>query len=66
MGLLDLLPDSDLGLRGRTPSRIPSSRSTSTLHFQSSINDEPDIDQSPSELDLDGQTPSKYSDNPPN
>jgi len=65
MGLIDLLPNSDLGLRGRTPAQKPSSRSNSRLHFQSSITDEPDIDQSPSELDLDGQTPSKYLDNPP-
>ena len=65
MGLLDSLPKSDLGLKGSTPNNIPSSKNTSTLHFQSSINDKPDIEQSPSKLDLDGATPSKYSDNPP-
>jgi hypothetical protein len=65
MGLIDLLPKSNLGLQGSTPSNIPSSKNTSTLHFQSSINDKPDIEQSPSDLDLDGVTPSKYSDNPP-
>ena len=65
MGLLDSLPKSDLGLKGSTPNNIPSSKNTSTLHFQSSINDKPDIEQSPSKLDLDGTTPAKYSDNPP-
>jgi len=65
MGLLDSLPKSDLGLKGATPSSVPSSKNTSTLHFQSSINDNPDIDQSPSKLDLDGITPNKYLNNPP-
>ena len=65
MGLLDSLPKSDLGLKGSTPNNIPSSKNTSTLHFQSSINDKPDIEQSPSKLDLDGATPAKYLDNPP-
>jgi len=65
MGLLDSLPKSDLGLKGSTPNNIPSSKNTSTLHFQSSINDKPDIEQSPSKLDLDGVTPNKYLSNPP-
>ena len=65
MGLIDLLPNSNLGLQGSTPSNIPSSKKTSTLHFQSSINDQPDIEQSPSELDLNGITPNRYLDNPP-
>ena len=57
MGLLDLLPGSNLGLKGGTPANIPSSKKTSTLHFQSSINDTPNIDQSPSTLDIDGIKP---------
>lgn len=65
MGLLDSLSKSDLGLKGATPDKIPSSKNTSTLHFQSSINDKPDIEQSPSKLDLDGATPTKYLSNPP-
>lgn len=65
MGLLDSLPKSELGLKGQTPANIASSKNTSTLHFQSSITDKPDIEQSPSSLDLDGATPSKYSDNLP-
>ena len=57
MGLLDLLPTSNLGLDGATPSTIPSANPASTLHFQSSINDTPNITQSPSSLDLNGVPP---------
>jgi hypothetical protein len=57
MGLLDLLPTSNLGLDGITPAQIPSANPTSTLHYQSSINDQPNIDQSPSSLDLNGVPP---------
>ena len=57
MGLLDLLPTSNLGLDGATPTRIASANPASTLHFQSSINDQPNIDQSPSALDLNGVKP---------
>jgi hypothetical protein len=68
MGLLDLLPTSDLGLEGITPSQIPSANPNSTLHYQSSINNNPNLPNgypAPSELDLDGVTPAKYLDNPP-
>ena len=68
MGLLDLLPSSNLGLQGTTPGQIPSANPNSTMHNQYSINGAP-IQQppvpAPSELDLDGVTPSKYLDNPP-
>ena len=57
MGLLDLLPTSNLGLDGVTPSVIPSANPASTLHYQSSITDVPNIDQSPSALDLNGIKP---------
>ena len=57
MGLLDLLPTSNLGLDGITPSVIPSANPASTLHFQSSITDVPNIEQSPSALDLNGIKP---------
>lgn len=57
MGLLDLLPTSNLGLDGTTPAQIPSANPTSTLHFQSSINDQPNIAKVPSTLDLDGVKP---------
>ncbi len=68
MGLLDLLPSSNLGLQGSTPGQIPSANPNSTLHYQSSINNNPTLGggfPAPSELDLDGVTPSKYLDNPP-
>ena len=57
MGLLDLLATSNLGLDGVTPVKIPSANPASTLHYQSSINDKPDITQNPSTLDLDGTKP---------
>lgn len=57
MGLLDLLPSSNLGLDGVTPAQIPSANPASTLHFQSSINDQPNIAQNPSVLDLNGTPP---------
>jgi len=68
MGLLDLLPTSDLGLQGTTPGQIPSANPNSTLHYQSSINNNPNLPNgypAPSVLDLDGQTPGRYLDNPP-
>ncbi len=68
MGLLDLLPTSNLGLDGLTPAQIASANPNSTLHYQSSINNNPGLQAgypAPSALDLDGQTPGKYLDNPP-
>lgn len=57
MALIDLLPNSNLGLQGSTPQRIPSANPASTLHNQSSITDIPNITQNPSELDLGGTPP---------
>lgn len=68
MGLLDLLPSSNLGLQGSTPPQVPSANPNSTLHYEYSINGIPVQQQqqpAPSELDLNGQTPTKYLDNPP-
>ena len=68
MGLLDLLPSSNLGLDGLTPAQIASANPNSTLHYQSSINDNPLLPNgypAPSVLDLDGLTPQRYLDNPP-
>jgi len=59
------LPNSILGLGGTTPPLRPGANPNSTLHNQSSINNQPAIEQSPSNLDLDGITPEKYSDNTP-
>lgn len=60
MGLLNLLPTSNLGLQGATPSQIPSANPNSTLHYQSSINNNPTLAAgypAPSNLDLDGAVP---------
>jgi len=68
MELLDLLPSSNLGLQGTTPKQIPSANPNSTLHYESSINDNPLLPNgypAPSALDLDGLTPQRYLDNPP-
>lgn len=63
--LIDQLPNSVLGLGGQTPGQNPGANPASTLHNQSSINNQPAIEQSPSNLDLDGLTPPRYLDNPP-
>ena len=42
------LPNSSLGLQGQTPAIRPGALNTSTLHDQSSINNQPAIEQSPS------------------
>jgi len=59
------LPNSILGLQGQTPNTLPGADPSSTLHNQSSINNQPAIPLAPSQLDLDGLTPPKYLDNPP-
>lgn len=68
MGLLNLLPTSNLGLQGQTPPQIPSANPNSTMHYQYSLNgipvQSPPVPP-PSDLDLNGITPPKYSDNPP-
>lgn len=63
--LSNQLVNSNLGLKGATPNNNPGSDPASTLHFQSSINNTPAIDMPVSELDLNGITPPKYSDNTP-
>jgi hypothetical protein len=66
MGILNnQLTGTALGLKGVTPPTRPGANPNSTLHFQSSINNIPEIEQSPSKLDLDGVTPPRYSDNLP-
>jgi len=65
-GILDnQLPNSTLGLGGVTPPTRAGAKNTSTLHDQSSINNIPAIEQSPSDLDLNGQTPEQYVNNLP-
>jgi len=56
---------SELGFKGTLPPKYKGSDKNSTLHYQSSINNQPAITRQPSDLDLDGVTPPKYLDNPP-
>ena len=58
--LTDQLQSSNLGLKGQTPGIRPGAQETSTLHYESSINNTPEIDRPASNLDLDGKTPAKY------
>lgn len=57
MGLLDKLPDSTFGLKGEKPAIRDGALSTSTIHFKSSINNDPSIKRKPSDLDLNGEIP---------
>lgn len=50
MGLIDLLPTSPLGWKGQKPPGNPEDPN-STLHNQSSINNNPAITKKPSRLD---------------
>ena len=63
--LSNQLPNSNLGLGGQTPGQNPGADPESTLHKESSINNNPAILRPASELDLDGVTPPKYLDNTP-
>jgi hypothetical protein len=70
MGLLDKLTTdgSQLsGLDGQTPPVTNQDTADSKLHFTYSINGNPNIPgfPTPSQLDLNGVTPPKYSDNLP-
>lgn len=70
MGLLSKLTQQGSVLTaydGTTPPSTPGSFSTSKLHYEYSINGVPFVNgqPNPSTLDLNGQTPSKYLDNPP-
>ena len=60
--LADQLTGSNLGLQGQTPPIQPGANPNSTRHYESSINNRPSIERPPSELDLNGVTPPKYSD----
>jgi|SaaInl1SG_22_DNA_1037389.scaffolds.fasta_scaffold09709_2 hypothetical protein len=57
-GILDIqLPGSKLGLKGTTPNTRAAANPGSTLHRESSINNNPEITAKPSNLDLNGVTP---------
>lgn len=70
MGLLNKLTQNGSNLtafNGATPGNMPGASNSSPLHNQYSINGNPNIQKKPqpSQLDLDGKTPSKYTDNLP-
>jgi hypothetical protein len=70
MGLLDMLSQQGSQLSefdGQTPPNAQLSSPQSTLHYQYSINGNPNLTgfPTPSLLDLDGVTPPRYLDNPP-
>ena len=67
MGILDTQTTSKLGLGGTTPPKFGDTAAESKLHDSYSINGDPSITgkPSPSNLDLNGETPSKYLDTPP-
>ena len=66
MSLKAKLKDSVHGLKGLTPETRDGAKNTSTLHYNSSITDNPDILAGQSELSLKGEKPSyNYMDNLP-
>lgn len=65
MGIIKTQLQSRFGLGGRKPAQTLGANPKSTLHNTSSINNNPAILRTPSNLDLDGKTPDKYLDNPP-
>lgn len=66
MSLKSKLKDSIHGLKGATPEKRAGAKNTSTLHFNSSITDNPDILAGQSQLSLKGVKPaSNYMDNLP-
>lgn len=65
MSILKNQLKSTLGLKGETQTPKVGSLPGSTLHNTSSINGVPAITRAPSELDLNGKIPAKYTDNLP-
>ncbi|MDB4344505.1 hypothetical protein OAA18_00305 [bacterium] len=70
MGLKDQLTINGSNLtpyNGATPSNMPGVNPQSRLHYEYSINGNPNMAMkpSPSQLDLNGLTPPKYTDNLP-
>jgi hypothetical protein len=65
MSILQNQLKSTLGLKGEAQAPKPGALPGSTLHNTSSLNGIPVIARPPSELDLNGKTPRKYTDNLP-
>jgi hypothetical protein len=62
MGILKNQLGSNLGLKGETPAKREGALNTSQLHAQGTPSA---MKADHSLLDLDGQTPERYLDNPP-
>ena len=67
MALKDSLNQTNLSLGGATPPKFGDTAAQSVLHYEYSINGDPNVPNkpSPSNLDLDRATPEKYLDNLP-
>ena len=65
MTLIDLLPTSPYGRQGQQPEQLPGTNQGSTLHFTSSVNNIPQIQQPITNLGLGAQQQPKYLDTPP-
>lgn len=67
MGILDKLNTSTLGLQGATPAKYGDNAQSSTLHNTYSLNGDPNVPNkpTPSNLDLNGETPDQYLNNLP-
>ena len=57
MSILNNLKDSVHGLKGQTPAQRDAAKTTSTLHYKSSITDDPDILAAQTTLSLKGKKP---------
>ena len=70
MGILNQLTQQGSNLsqfNGNTPPTMPSASPLSNVHYEYSLNGNPNIPNypTPSQLDLDGQTPPQYLNNLP-
>jgi hypothetical protein len=64
MGILKLLPTTKFGYGGKQPP-LRKETAASTMHYTSSLNNNPAINRPATRLGKGGRTPSKYTDNLP-
>ena len=65
MAILDQIPQSIYGRQGQVIDPLPGSSGDSTLHYTSSLNNNPSIERPSTQLGLQGQSQPRYLDNPP-
>ena len=63
--ILEFIPLSNFGFKGKRPPLTNFGNPQSTQHYTSSLNGAPASKFKPSAYDLDARTPKKYLDNPP-